>query len=135
MVKDSLTESFELGLKDRLLFDWPNVQAVLEKTTEELNELKQSLEEGRLSQAHELGDVLFTLVQVARHLKLDPALALKIANERYLKRFKTMQDFVIEDQKDFANLDLSELEVYWQKAKKTLKSDEIQTLDHWFGNY
>lgn len=135
MTKDSLTESFEIGQKDRVLFDWPNVEAVLEKVTEELNELKQSLSEGRLAQAHELGDVLFTLAQVGRHLNLNPSLTLATANERYLKRFETMQNLVLQDKKNFKELDLSRLEDYWQKAKKSLKPQELKVLESRFGSF
>lgn len=135
MTTDSLTESFEIGQKDRVVFDWPNVESVLEKVTEELNELKQSLAEGRLAQAHELGDVLFTLAQVGRHLNINPEMALATANQRYLKRFETMQNLVLQDKKKFKELNLTQLEEYWQKAKKSLKPQELKVLETRFGRF
>ena len=135
MTTDALTESFEIGQKDRVVFDWPNVESVLEKVTEELNELKQSLAEGRLAQAHELGDVLFTLAQVGRHLNINPEMALATANQRYLKRFETMQNLVLQDKKKFKELNLTQLEEYWQKAKKSLKPQELKVLETRFGRF
>lgn len=133
MKKNPLSQSFEIGLKDRGHFDWPNVESVLDKVTEELNELKDSLNESPSAQAHELGDVLFTLVQVARHLNLDPNLALETANERYNLRFETMSGLIINDKLNLEKLTLLELEQYWKKAKTLLKETEVKNINSKFG--
>ena len=137
MTKDQLNEdplktSFNIGMRDRATFDWPNIEAVLEKVTEELDELKQSLHEGRLAQAHELGDLLFSIAQVSRHMNIDPTLALQIANERYQHRFKTMKTVIASEGLEFSSLNLEQLETYWSKAKKLTKSSEVETLKKHF---
>jgi uncharacterized protein YabN with tetrapyrrole methylase and pyrophosphatase domain len=133
MKKNPLSLSFEIGLKDRGHFDWPNVEAVLDKVTEELGELKESLNDSLTDQAHELGDLLFTIVQVARHLNLDPNLALETANERYNLRFKTMSELISNDGFSLEKLTLSESEQYWKKAKTLLKEKEVKNINTKFG--
>lgn len=132
MKKDALTECFEIGQRDRNHFDWPDVKAAMDKVFEEFNELKSSLAESRISQVHELGDLLFTVVQVARHLKIDPALALEFANRRYTDRFENMQKLIALEKLNFENMELHQLEKFWSKSKKQLKAQEIETLQKLF---
>jgi uncharacterized protein YabN with tetrapyrrole methylase and pyrophosphatase domain len=117
-----LDESLNIGIEDRSYFDWPDVDSVFVKVDEELLELKTA--KSIQDQFHEIGDVLFTLVQVARHLKIDPSLALDIANLRYKKRTDKMKTLLQDSKIDFQNSDLNLLETYWKKAKKLLKSEE-----------
>lgn len=128
MKNNPLTIAYNLGHKDRAHFDWPNVESVFEKVQEELTEFAESLSENRLAQAHELGDLLFTITQVARHLELDPSLALEAANERYAFRFNLMKHLIASEGKVFESLDVTELESYWKKAKLSLKHQEAQSL-------
>ncbi len=128
MTKDPLQCTYHLGLKDRAHFDWPSAEAVLEKVSEELLELKQSLHQGRLAQAHELGDLIFTIVQVARHLEINPSLALEVANQRYLERRSCMKNLAEEKNLNFETLQLSDLEQLWKEAKVVLKAEEIESL-------
>jgi tetrapyrrole methylase family protein / MazG family protein len=93
-------------------FDWPEVPPVLDKLLEEIEEMRGVLEEpGRASE--ELGDVLFTIVNVARHLHVDPELALRGAIDRFTSRFRRM-----ETEGPLAGLSLTELDTRWENAKK-----------------
>ncbi len=128
MKKDPLSEALSIGRSDRLHFDWPDAQSVMTKVVEEMNELSEALNLDRFNQAHELGDLLFTLVQLSRHLKLDPGLALEIANQRYLSRVSEMKSIIHSNNLKFENLTSDELESFWKKAKLVLKKEERLTL-------
>ena len=95
-------------------FDWPNAAPVLDKLVEEVEELRVELEEGTRVQ-EELGDVLFTLVNLARHLKVDPELALRGSIDRFISRFHAMEAMGPLDQ-----LSLAELDERWETAKRGL---------------
>ena len=99
-------------------FDWSSFQGLLEKLDEELNELKKAIEMHNLPQAtSELGDVLFVLVNLGRHLGIDPERALSQTNEKFEKRFQYLEMCLKEMQKSFSECDLAELESYWQQSK------------------
>lgn len=132
MTKDPLKTSYSLGHKDRTHFDWPNVEAVLVKVKEELDEFAESLSESRLAQIHELGDLLFSIVQAARHLEIDPGLALETANERYQNRFNAMKSLIKKEGQIFEDTPVDQLEDFWKRAKKTLKQDEINHIKEKF---
>lgn len=92
-------------------FDWPQAGPVLEKLFEEVGELKEAVGEGNRV-PEELGDVLFTVVNLARHLNVDPELALRGAIERFTSRFGAM-----ETMGSLAGLSLAELDERWERAK------------------
>lgn len=103
----------------RVGFDWPNVQGVLDKLTEELRELAEAR---RLAQddprvREELGDVFFTLVNLARALGIDAETAMREANEKFYRRFAFMEERVNAEGKSISDLSLDELEELWQLAK------------------
>ena len=93
-------------------FDWDNNDKVLAKVDEEIGELKESIiiNEGI---DEELGDVLFSLVNLSRHLNIDPELSLKRSTEKFIKRFKA-----IEKEVDIEKLSLEELDKIWDRNKK-----------------
>jgi tetrapyrrole methylase family protein/MazG family protein len=103
----------------RVGFDWPNLDGVLEKLTEELGELAEAR---RLAQddprvREELGDVFFTLVNLSRALGIDAETAMREANEKFHKRFSFMEERATQDGKSISDLSLPELEELWQLAK------------------
>ena len=106
----------------RVGFDWTSVSPVIEKLKEEISELEQALEQnndhGQASVMAELGDVLFSVVNVARHLKLDSEACLSAANSRFEHRFRTMENLQRQQANDFASLSSTDLEQLWQAAKK-----------------
>ncbi len=122
----TLVRAQRLGEKAATMgFDWPDVQGPRDKLAEELEELAVAAEEAvaegeraaRLE--HELGDVLFAVVNLARHLGVDADRALVKANDRFLTRFRHVERRVDERHGGFAAgaVPLGELEAYWQDAK------------------
>ena len=101
-------------------FEWENINGVWEKFHEELQEFEQALaEETPARQEAELGDLLFTIVQIARWKNLDPSEALQGTNQRFIRRLKIMESVADRPLSDYS---LSELETLWQKAKATLET-------------
>jgi MazG family protein len=116
----ALKRAEKLGNRaSRVGFDWPNTQGVRAKISEELDEL--SAAERNADQKEiidELGDVLFSVVNLARHLKVDPEQALVQANSKFEKRFRIMEAEVNESGCRFMDMDIDTLEARWQAAKK-----------------
>ena len=100
-------------------FDWPEIDGVMEKLSEEIAELKQAEDEE--SRAREFGDVLFTLVNIARRMGIDSEAALRAANQRFARRFKYMEEACHRRGMDFARLSLEEQNAMWEEAKEVLK--------------
>ncbi len=93
-------------------FDWPDIQGVLDKVQEEVQELMR--EEDKL---WELGDLLFAIVNLARWLKVDAEEALRQANARFYRRFTRIEALCAEQGLSMENLSLEELDTFWEKAK------------------
>tara|TARA_B100000945_G_scaffold263420_1_gene222208 strand:+ start:2197 stop:2943 length:747 start_codon:yes stop_codon:yes gene_type:complete len=93
-------------------FDWNNNNQVLDKVDEEVSELKESIIKNK-GIDEELGDVLFSLVNLSRHLDIDPELSLKRSTEKFMKRFKA-----IEKEVDIEKLSLEELDEIWDRNKR-----------------
>jgi MazG family protein len=103
----------------RVGFDWPNVEGILDKLQEELQELAQARRE-RHDDPHvreELGDVFFTIVNLSRALGIDAETAMREANEKFYRRFAFMEERVAAMGKNLSDLTLDELEELWQQAK------------------
>lgn len=94
-------------------FDWANVDQVLDKLHEELNELAEARRgESRDELENEIGDILFALVNVARHLHVDPEQALRRTNAKFRRRFAH-----VESNATLPGASLAEMEALWQQAK------------------
>jgi MazG family protein len=100
-------------------FDWEHVGQVLDKLHEEVAELEEELDGQREMERleHELGDVLFSVANIARHLKVDPEQALRRCNERFISRFQHVEKRLV-GQKQMAACTLQELMELWEEAKK-----------------
>jgi len=98
-------------------FDWDRDEAVFEKIEEELQELKAEVKDNSDKIDEEFGDVLFSLINYARFLELNPEDALEKTNKKFIKRFQFMEEQAREAGKSIENLSLAEMEGYWQKAK------------------
>jgi XTP/dITP diphosphohydrolase len=98
-------------------FDWENKEQVWEKVQEELQELKTEVDAGSGKQAEELGDVLFSLVNYARFLGLDPDEALERTNRKFIQRFQHMENAIRADGRRWEDMDLAEMDVYWERSK------------------
>ena len=100
-------------------FDWPDVAPVYDKIQEEILEIQQASNngEGQERVTEEMGDLLFACVNLARHLDVDPDMALRKATGKFEGRFHTMERQALENEQDFQQLTLEEMEAYWQEAK------------------
>ena len=116
----ALKRAEKLGNRaSRVGFDWPNTQGVRAKIGEELAELSAAeCDANQQHMAEELGDVLFSVVNLARHLKIDPELALVQANRKFEKRFRLMETEVNESGRRFTDMNIESLEACWQAAKR-----------------
>ena len=108
----------------RVGFDWPNAEGVLEKLREEIAEIETELsnaDAGRVES--EIGDLLFSAVNVARFLKVDPEIALKRANKKFLDRFGAMERDAAARGKKLADLTAAQLDDLWNQAKSRESSN------------
>lgn len=100
-------------------FDWKNIDGVWEKLDEELNELKSAIKNNdEQNIGEEIGDVLFTIVNLARHLNVQSEDELRKANKKFVERFKKVESFVKIEGLDFENLSTQKLDEIWGKIKK-----------------
>jgi len=98
-------------------FDWDDRDQVWEKVNEELAELKHEVDTGSAKQAEELGDVLFSIVNYARFLGIDPDEALERTNRKFIQRFQFLERESAKDGKRMGEMTLAEMDAYWERAK------------------
>ena len=104
-------------------FDWDNKQQVWEKVQEELGELQEAEESKDFTEIEsEFGDVLFSLINYARFIGVNPENALDKTNQKFKSRFQTMETLMQEAQKNISEMNLSEMDVFWDKAKELEKT-------------
>jgi ATP diphosphatase len=98
-------------------FDWPSIVLVVAKINEEIEELNTEMAEGdEDSIVEELGDIMFSCVNLARHLKRDPETVMRHANRKFQRRFQTMQSFL--GDQDFDQLSDHQMESLWTQVKQ-----------------
>jgi nucleoside triphosphate diphosphatase len=103
----------------RVGFDWPAVEPVLNKLDEEITELREAMHTGnKVAQQEEMGDLLFTCVNLARHLEIDSEEALRHCNHKFEKRFAYIEQCVQKQGREVKECTGDELEALWQSAKK-----------------
>lgn len=119
----SLKAADVIGAKSQAVnFDWDHIDDVLAKVEEELDEVKVEMKsQDKKKQYEEIGDLLFSVAQLARHLDIDPEAALKDANLKFVKRVNLVEDKVKADGFKMQDLPTQTLEDYWQKVKLELK--------------
>lgn len=100
----------------RVGFDWPNINGALEKLIEETNELAYANDEKELEA--EMGDVFFALVNIARIKGIDPEAALQKSNDKFLNRFKYIEDQIKSQGKSFEDYCVEQLDTIWDEAKR-----------------
>jgi tetrapyrrole methylase family protein / MazG family protein len=100
----------------RVGFDWPEIEGVLDKIAEEVEEIKRATDQEQL--AAEIGDLLFALVNLARWKKVDAESVLRETNLKFKKRFGYVEQGAKKQRRDLSTLTLDEMESLWQEAKK-----------------
>jgi MazG family protein len=116
----ALTRAAKLGKRAaRVGFDWPELRGVLDKLREELAELEAALApRNRPEAGEELGDLLFTAAQLARHAGLDPESCVRLANRKFEERFGYIERALAEQGRSAAEATPAELEQLWEQAKQ-----------------
>lgn len=115
----SLLKALRIQDKARAVgFDWDQPEQVWEKVQEELAEFKEEVEKGdRDKLESEFGDVLFSLINYARYLKINPEDALERTNKKFISRFNYMEEKIKAQGKSLADSSLQEMDVFWNEAK------------------
>ena len=119
-------EAHQLSTKAaRVGFDWEKVEDIFAKLQEEVGELLSAMHVHTTSQLEadhtrvreELGDLLFAVTNIARHLKVEPEAALKLTNRKFRQRFRYIEESMQSRERSFESASLQELESLWQEAK------------------
>ena len=126
----ALLRSYEIGIRAKSVgFEWDTVSDVVDKIQEEVDELREVVNSGgatlsgspdfdRERAEEEMGDLLFTMAHLSRQLGIEPETALRKANDKFTKRFGTMEAAVESSGRTMSDMSLDELETQWQQAKK-----------------
>lgn len=119
----ALESSYKIGKKStKVNFDWDDYQQVAMKVEEEWQEVKEELpptgQYNRERVKEEIGDLLFSVAQLARHLELNPEECLREANKKFIKRFNSIEDLVKASGRKLEDTPQTELEELWVKVKK-----------------
>jgi MazG family protein len=120
-------EAFQMTTKvSRVGFDWPDATSVLAKLEEEVGELKEAIAagEGPAAAGEEIGDLLFVIVNLSRHLGVDPESALKAGNRKFRRRFQYVEEGLRARGKRPADSSLEEMDALWDEAKRREGSGE-----------
>ena len=124
----ALMEAHQLTTKAaRVGFDWQNVDDIFEKLAEEVEELREAIREQREAGGEaefarvreEVGDLLFAVTNVARHLRVEPEAALKLTNRKFRRRFRYIEQSLRSRGRDIRDATLEEMEELWQEAKSS----------------
>jgi MazG family protein len=122
----ALMEAHQLSTKAaRVGFDWQSIEDIFDKLHEEIDELREAIREHAESEEteqtrvrEEIGDVLFAVTNIARHLQVEPEAALKVTNRKFRKRFRYIEQKLKERGRSLDAAMLDEMEALWQEAKK-----------------
>lgn len=121
----ALTRAIKLQSKAaKVGFDWPSLSPVLAKLKEELAELEDAIAKSAAGSEtsaraidEEFGDLLFVVANLARHLKLDPEASLRAANQKFVRRFRYIEERLAADGRTPSDSDLAEMDALWDDAK------------------
>ena len=106
-------------------FDWDNKKQVWDKVLEEIEELKVEVLNGDQKKIEsEFGDVIFALTNYSRFINVNPEDAIEKANKKFMKRFKVMEKLLKDEGLNFDQMNLEEMDVYWNKAKNIINTLE-----------
>lgn len=104
-------------------FDWDNKEQVMDKVMEEISELKEAVQQSEKEQIElEFGDVLFALINYSRFIEVDAEVALEKTNQKFMKRFRWMENYAAENKLDMHTMNLEGLDEIWNLAKSALNN-------------
>jgi XTP/dITP diphosphohydrolase len=103
-------------------FDWEHPEQVWEKVQEELSELNVEIKKGNTDNTEaEFGDVLFSMINYARFINVNPENALERTNKKFIKRFQFLEEAARKEGKELSDMSLTEMDIHWEKSKKIFK--------------
>lgn len=109
-------------------FDWDNIHDVLKKVREEIDEVEEALDRDNMEEASlELGDLLFSVVNLARFIETNPEVALFTTILKFKERFKYIENFVKTNGKKLEEMNLETLDHYWEEAKDFIEQERINS--------
>lgn len=116
----ALESANKIGVKSKTVnFDWKSYEEVLLKVEEELEELRDELPLGKQEKIREeMGDLLFSVAQLSRHLGFNPEECLRDANKKFINRFKKVEDIATSKDRSLTDFSQEELEEFWKRAKR-----------------
>lgn len=116
----ALESANKIGVKSKTVnFDWKSYEEVLLKVEEELDELRDELPLGKQEKIREeMGDLLFSVAQLSRHLGFNPEECLRDANKKFINRFKKVEDIATSKDRSLTDFSQEELEEFWKRAKR-----------------
>jgi len=116
----SLMRAYKVQQKAALAgFDWDNVEDVFSKVYEEAEEVREVYKTGQIGIIEEeIGDLLFSVVNISRFLKVQPELALKVTTEKFIKRFRYIEETALQSGKKLDKMSLQEMDKLWNEAKQ-----------------
>jgi len=116
----ALLQAFQLGQRVSLHgFDWNRPEDVLNKVQEEIEELEEAIaKRNKNGISGEIGDLLFSLVNLSRHLGVNPEMALRLTNEKFIERFGYVEKRIKEQGREGEEISLAELDKLWEEAKR-----------------
>ena len=118
----AMVKSYRIQEKARGVgFDWDHAEQVWNKVLEEMNEFRSEVDQQSDRMEDEFGDLMFALINYARFIEINPEDALEKTNRKFIKRFMHIEDRAKELGKSISDMDLAEMEIYWQEAKNHLK--------------
>ncbi len=119
----ALLKAYKIGKKvSQVGFDWPEVKGVFQKIKEEIQELEEAIEtKNKEAMNEEMGDLLFSIANLARFMKINPEEALRQTNEKFASRFQFVENKIQTQNKSFQDFDLEKLDLFWNEAKENEK--------------
>jgi len=116
----SLLQAYQIGQRVALVgFDWSRPEEVIKKIQDEIRELEAALKKGDTDDVEEeIGDILFSLANLARHLELNPELTLRKANQKFKRRFLRLEEELVKRGRKRSRPGIAEMDKVWEKIKK-----------------
>jgi tetrapyrrole methylase family protein/MazG family protein len=116
----SLLQAYQIGQRVALVgFDWSRPEEVIKKIQDEIRELEAALKKGDTNDVEEeIGDILFSLANLARHLELNPELTLRKANQKFKRRFLRLEEELVKRGRKRSRPGIAEMDKVWEKIKK-----------------